>query len=186
MNEFWLILFAVVLLFDWYREQQYIYLYYTIWTFTLETIFFGLLVAKKESIAAKLFPFIYAPSIVVCTGFWLIIAPVNITNPHFTNIVLTMVTHGLNMVAMLLQPYKVYSKDLWKPIAYTTLYNIFLAFYVGAGGRSISGKRPYWYAQYDIPVGWVFAGLAISAVAAIHTLTSVKFIKKIDTEPFTV
>ena len=187
MNEFWLILFLVVLTFDWFREHHYIYLYYTIWTFTLETIFFALLVAKKEAYAAKLFPFVYAPSIVVCTGFWFIIAPVNISqHHHFTNIVLTVVTHGLNMVAMLLQPYKVYTKDLWKPVVYTTIYNMFLALYVGNGGSSISGNLPYWYARYDQPIGWIFAGLAVAAVAAVHALTSEKFVKKIDTEPFTV
>ena len=182
MNEFWLILFIVVLAFDWFREQQYIYVYYTIWTFTLETLFFALLVAKKEAYAAKLFPFIYAPSIVVCTGFWVIIAPAGIYHHHFTNIVLTVVTHGLNMVAMLLQPYKVYTKDLWKPVVYTSIYNIFLALYVGKGTE----KPPYWYAIYDQPIGWIFAGLAVAAVAAVHTLTAEKFVKKIDTEPLTV
>jgi hypothetical protein len=191
MNELWLILFAVVLLFDWFREQQYIFIYYTIWTFTLETIFFALLVAKKESYASKLFPFLFAPSIVVCVGFWVLIAPISISTPHFSNIVLTVVTHGLNMIAMILQPYKIYTKDIWKPILYTSVYNIFLAVYVGAGGRSISGKLPYWYAQYDKPVGWVFAGLSICAVSAVHALISTRLIstrltatKKI--EPFVV
>ena len=79
-----------------------------------------------------------------------------ITPPE--NIVMVFVTHGLNMVAAILEKKKVFLKDIWKPILYTTLYNTFLAIYVGGGGRSISGKLPYWYAQYDQPIGWVFGG----------------------------
>lgn len=171
MNEFWFILFTIVLLFGVLREGHYLFIYYTIWTFTLETIFFGLLVAKREKMAAKIFPFIYAPAIVVCVGFWVIIAPAA-TEAPITNIVLTIVTHGLNMIALLLQPYKVYHDDLWKGISYTIVYNLFLAIYVGSGGRSISGKLPYWYAQYDRLMGWGFAGLAISAVTLVHLLSS--------------
>ena len=184
MNEFWFILFSVVLLFDWFREQQFIFIYYTIWTFTLETIFFALLLVKKERYASKLFPFIFSSSFVVCVGFWALIAPISISRPHFSNVVLTVVTHGLNMVAMLLQPYKIYKKDIWKPIVYTGIYNVFLAIYVGTGGRSISGKLPYWYAEYDKPIGWVFAGLSILAVSVVHILTTSKPPRKI--EPFDV
>jgi len=178
MNELWLILFSVVLLFGALREGQYILIYYTMWTFMLETVFFGLLVFKKESIALKIFPFIFAPAIVVCIGFWIIVAPAARAAP-ITNIVLTIVTHGLNMIALLLQPYKVYMKDLWKPITYTTIYNIFLAIYSGSGGRSISGKLPYWYAQYDTPIGWIFGFLAITASMSVHIFTSSRPDKKI-------
>jgi len=184
MNEFWLILFSVVLIFDLFREQQFIFIYYTIWTFTLETIFFALLVAKQELYASKLFPFIYAPSLVVCIGFWILIAPISSSPPQLTNMVLTVVTHGLNMIAMVLQPYKIHLKDVWKPVFYTVVYNIFLAVYVGIGGRSISGNLPYWYTQYDKAVGWVFAGLAILAVSTVHVFCSSKRPPKI--EPFIV
>jgi hypothetical protein len=143
------------------------------WTFLLETLFFGLLVVKKEKLALQILPFIYAPAIVVCMGFWIIVAPAAATAP-ITNVVLTLVVHGLNMIALLLQPYKMYMEDLWKPIAYTTTYNIFLAIYVGSGGRSISGKLPYWYAHYDTPIGWIFAGLAITAAMAVHVFASSK------------
>jgi len=148
------------------------------WTFILETIFFALLVAKRENIAIKILPFIYAPAIVVCIGFWIIVAPAAATQP-ITNIVLTIVVHGLNMIALLLQPYKVYMTDLWKPVAYTIIYNIFLAIYVGSGGRSISGKLPYWYAQYDHSIGWIFAGLAVAAAMTVHIFVSVKKKKKV-------
>ena len=178
MNELWFILFSVVLLFDVLREGQYILIYYTMWTFLLETIFFGLLVFKKETVALKIFPFIFAPAIVVCIGFWIIVAPAAKTAP-ITNIVLTIVTHGLNMVALLLQPYKVYMDDLWKPITYTAIYNVFLAIYTGSGGRSISGKLPYWYAQYDTPIGWIFAVLAVCAAMTVHIFTSSKKEKNI-------
>jgi len=186
MNELWLILFSIVLLFDWMREQQYIFIYYTIWTFTLETIFFIALVFKKTKFAEKVFPVIYAPSIVVCVGFWLIVAPRHLHHPQFTNIVLTVVVHGLNTVALISQPFPVYSRDWWKPVLYTILYNIFLAIYVGAGFRSISGRLPYWYAQYDNIIGWSFATMATVAVATVHTLSSSKYIKKTDSKPIIV
>lgn len=183
MNELWLILFSVVLLFDSFREGHFIFIYYTMWTFTLETIFFGLIVAKKARLAEKILPFIYAPAIVVCVGFWILIAPAATSAP-ITNIVLTTVTHGLNAIALVLQPYKIYQKDLWKPIFYTVVYNLFLAIYVGSGHRSISGRLPYWYAQYDQPLGWIFAGLAVTAVTIVHILSTE--VKKIHSEPFNV
>ena len=179
MNELWFILFSVVLFFDFLREGTFTLIYYTMWTFTLETVFFALLVAKKDKIAIQLLPFIYAPAIVVCIGFWIIVAPAAATAP-ITNVVLTLVVHGLNMVALVLQPDQVYMTDLWKPIAYTSLYNIFLAMYVGSGGRSLSGKLPYWYAQYDNSIGWIFAGLAVTAAMTVHIFVSVKKKKKIE------
>ena len=72
------------------------------------------------------------------------------------------------MVAVLAEHKPICAKDIWKPILYTVLYNLFLAIYAGAGGRSISGKLPYWYAQYDKPIGWIFAALATTAVATVH------------------
>lgn len=173
MNELWFILFSVVLFFDFLKEGPFILIYYTMWTFILETIFFALLVAKKDKKAIQILPFIYAPAIVVGIGFWIIVAPAATTQP-ITNVVLTMVVHGLNMVALLLQPYPVYMTDLWKPVAYTIIYNIFLALYVGSGGRSISGKLPYWYAQYDNSLGWIFAALAVTASMTVHIFVSVK------------
>jgi|TARA_B110000093_G_C12945921_1_gene400142 hypothetical protein len=184
MNELWFILFSVVLFFDFLREGTFILIYYTMWTFILETIFFALLVAKRENIAIQILPFIYAPAIVVCIGFWIIVAPAAATQPT-TNIVLTIVVHGFNMIALLLQPYNVYITDLWKPVAYTIIYNIFLALYVGSGGRSISGKLPYWYAQYDNSIGWIFAGLAVTAAMTVHIFVSVKKKKKVG-QTFTV
>jgi hypothetical protein len=77
------------------------------------------------------------------------------------------------MIAMLQQPYKIFSKDLWKPVCYTIVYNIFLAVYVGAGFRSISGRLPYWYAEYDKWSGWIFAFLGIAASGIIHIMFSV-------------
>ena len=174
MNEFFLILFSIVLAFDVYREGPYIFIYYTIWTFTLETFFFAMLVMDKRKLAEKVFSFIYAPSIVVCVGFWIMIAPMSWSVANSTNIVLVTVTHGVNMFAMLIQPFKILHRDVWKPLLYTTVYNLFLAIYVGHGGRSISGKLPYWYAQYDRPIGWIFAFLAISASTAVHILSSTK------------
>ena len=174
MNEFFLILFLIVLGFNIFREGAYIFIYYTIWTFVSETVYFGLLVTNKKNAAKKLFPFIYAPSIVVCVGFWVMIAPLSSSTATGTNIVLVLVTHGVNMFAMLLQPYKILQKDAWKPLVYTLAYNLFLAIYVGRGGRSVSGKLPYWYAQYDRPIGWIFGFLAISAATAVHILTSTK------------
>lgn len=174
MNEFFLVLFSIVLAFDVYREGPYIFIYYTIWTFTLETFFFALMVANKTRAAKILFPFIYAPSIVVCIGFWVMIAPMSWSIATSTNIVLVIVTHGVNMFAMLMQPFKILHRDAWKPMLYTTIYNLFLAIYVGRGGRSISGKLPYWYAEYDRPIGWIFAFLAITASTAVHVLSSTK------------
>lgn len=180
-NQLWFILFSIVLLFIVNREREYILIYYTIWTFILETIYFGLLCLKYRMIANEIFPIIYAPSIVVCVGFWVIIAP-STDSRAITNIMFTVVTHGLNMVALILQQKKVYMSAIWKPIAYTFLYNVFLAIYVGSGGRSISGSLPYWYAQYDNFLGWLFAFLAISAVTVVHILISSKPIKKIQEE----
>ena len=74
------------------------------------------------------------------------------------------------MVAVCMEERPVFSKDVWKPILYTLVYNLFLAIYVGLGGRSISGNLPYWYAQYDKPIGWIFGAMATAAVAIVHLL----------------
>jgi len=177
MNEYWLVLFVIVLLFDFIREGTFVLIYYTMWTFILEIIFLTLLVTKRKQFARKIFPFIYAPAVVVCIGFWTIIAPQTSTAP-ISNIVLTIVVHGINAIALITQPFKIYTTDLWKSVTYTFIYNLFLAIYVGKGGRSISGKLPYWYAQYDKPIGWIFAGLALVSVAVVHILSTAQTPKK--------
>ena len=167
----WFILFFIVCIFNFFREQQYVLIYYTNWTFILETIYFGLCIPKHPKTsnwARTLWPFIYAPSIVVCIGFWVIVAPIHFTIQKPTNMFLTVVTHGFNMIAMIMEGNQIFMKDVWKPVLYTFIYNIFLAIYVGAGGRSISNHLPYWYAQYDIALGWIFFALAISAVVIVH------------------
>ena len=101
-------------------------------------------------------------------GFWVIVAPIHFHQQPPENIFLLVVTHGFNMVAVLTEHKAILQADIWKPILYTVVYNLFLAIYVGGGGRSISGKLPYWYAQYDRPIGWVFAALATTAVTVVH------------------
>ncbi len=179
IDVIWSVLFSTVLMYDIWQERQYIFIYYTIWTFTLETLFFILKACHKEREALIIYPFIFAPSIVVCCGFWLIIAPVFLTSSIPSNIFLIIVTHGFNMIAILQQPYKIFPKDLWKPICYTIVYNIFLAVYVGAGFRSISGRLPYWYAEYDRSSGWIFAFLGIAASGIIHIMFATTNTKKI-------
>jgi len=77
------------------------------------------------------------------------------------------------MVAVLAERKKVFTNDIWKPILYTSIYNTFLALYVGAGGRSKSGHLPYWFAQYDQPIGWIFAALAIASTGVVHFIVAV-------------
>lgn len=168
---FWFTLFSIVLVFNFIREQQYILIYYTSWTFILETTYFGLQtfkIPRLTQIANQIWPFMYAPAIVVCLGFWIIVAPVHFNQQPPGNIFLLVVTHGFNMVAVLTERKIIFTKDMWKPIMYTIVYNLFLAIYVGGGGRSISGKLPYWYAQYDKPIGWIFAALVTTAVTVVH------------------
>ena len=168
---FWFVFFAIVIVFNFIREQQYILIYYTSWTFILETTYFGLQTFKTpqlSEIANRIWPFMYAPAIVVCIGFWIIVAPIHFHQQPPENIFLLVVTHGFNMVAVLTERKIILTKDIWKPIVYTVVYNLFLVIYVGGGGRSISGKLPYWYAQYDKPIGWIFAALATTAVTAVH------------------
>jgi hypothetical protein len=174
-RQLWFILFLTVLLFHAYVEGGFILIYYTIWTFTLETIFFGLLMLKSPRIVAirrHLFEIIFAPSIVVCVGFWIVIAPIYLRSSKPKNAVLVFVTHGLNAIAMITEIKTLKTFAIWKPLLYTLIYNLFLIVYVGAGGRSISGKLPYWYAEYDKAVGWVFFALAMSAVALVHVFSA--------------
>lgn len=166
----WFILFVTVLLFELYTEQQYIFIYYTIWTFTLETLYFGLFLFPN-SIQKHLFETIFAPSIVVFVGFWTMIAPMCSEIPN--NMLFVIVTHGLNAIAMVSEMKNISLRSIWKPIAYTIAYNLFLVVYVGAGGRSISGKLPYWYAQYDKPIGWVFAVVSVISVSIVHIVSAI-------------
>ncbi len=170
-ETFWLILFAVTLAFDIYLERQFILIYYTIWTFILETMYFVAKVLQKPRWYNAIFPIVFAPSLVVCIGFWIVIAP-TWSGPKPQNVFFIVVTEGFNAVALLRQVRKVSMADIWKPCVYTLLYNMFLVLYVGAGGRSISGRLPYWYAQYDNPIGWVFFMISVLAVAITHTVAA--------------
>ena len=177
----WFIFFVIVLIFNLIRERQYVLIYYTSWTFVLETAYFGcqcLKVPKCTDIANRIWPFMYAPAIVVCIGFWIIVAPIHFHQQPPENIFLLVVTHGFNMIAVITENKPIFTREIWKPIAYTLIYNLFLAIYVGGGGRSISGKLPYWYAQYDKPIGWVFAALAVTAVTVVHFIIGVAPPKK--------
>lgn len=164
-------LFVILLSYYIYLEQQYIFIYYTIWTFGLETVFFGCLILEDVSTLAKrvsdtLFPLIFAPSLLVAIGFWVVVAPFSETSlAHLSR---TVVTHGLNAVAMCIEIRPICRTDIWKPVTYTAFYNIFLYVYVQLGGRSVSGKLPYWYAQYESYLGWLFAALAVLSVTVIH------------------
>jgi len=172
----WLILFIIVLIFDTWDEKAYILIYYTMWTFILETIFFSLFLIKNkriQKIQKHLFETIFAPCIVVFIGFWTVIAPVYMNNKIPKNIFFIAVTHGLNAIAILSETKHIPLKAIWKPITYTVIYNLFLIVYVGTGGRSISGKLPYWYAQYDKPIGWVFAFISIVAVSIVHFISAI-------------
>lgn len=174
-RQLWFILFLTVSLFHIYIEGAFIFIYYTIWTFILETLFFGLLVFKSPRIVAirrHIFETIFAPSIVVCVGFWIVIAPIYLQSSKPKNAVLVFVTHGLNAIAMVTEMKSLTPGVIWKPLVYTFMYNLFLIVYVGAGGRSISGNLPYWYAEYDKPVGWVFFVLAMTAVALVHLISA--------------
>lgn len=174
-RQLWFILFVTVILFHIHNEGAFIFIYYTIWTFTLETLFFGLLMLKSPRIVAvrrHLFETIFAPSIVVCVGFWIVIAPIYLQSSKPKNAVLVFVTHGLNAIAMITEMKTLTMGVIWKPLAFTFTYNLFLMVYVGAGGRSISGKLPYWYAEYDKLVGWVFFVLAMIAVSLVHLISA--------------
>ena len=172
-HHLWTILFGIVLVFYVFREQHFAFVYYTIQTFTLEFAYFAALTFQQERIANTIWPFLVAPAIVVCVGFWVIIAPMEFSEQPPTNLVIIFVTHGLNMVAVLAERKKVFTNDIWKPILYTSIYNTFLALYVGAGGRSKSGHLPYWFAQYDQPIGWIFAALAIASTGVVHFIVAV-------------
>ncbi len=166
----WFILFSIVLLYNIIREKQYLFIFYTQWTFTMETIYFGLRTFNRDTLADKIWPYLFAPAAVVCIGFWTVIAPIHLFAPDrgHHNLFMLSVTHGCNFIAVLYEQRPILSKDIYKPVLYTTVYNFFLAIYVGAGGRTISGQLPYWYTQYDSPIGWAFAALTIAAVAIVH------------------
>jgi len=172
----WFILFTIVLIFDASAENAYILIYYTMWTFISETIFFSLFLIKNKRIQrlqTHIFETIFAPCIVVFIGFWTVIAPVYMHNQIPNNIFFIGVTHGLNAIAIISEIKHIPLKSIWKPITYTMIYNLFLIIYVGTGGRSISGKLPYWYAQYDKPIGWIFAIISILAVAVVHFVSAI-------------
>lgn len=172
----WFILFMIVLIFDASAENAYILIYYTMWTFISETIFFSLFLIKNKRIQrfqTHIFETIFAPCIVVFIGFWTVIAPVYMHNEIPKNIFFIGVTHGLNAIAIISEIKHIPLKSIWKPITYTMIYNLFLIIYVGTGGRSISGKLPYWYAQYDKPIGWIFAIISIIAVAVVHFVSAI-------------
>ena len=171
-----MILFLTVLLFHCRVEGAFIFIYYTIWTSTFETVFFCLLLTKSPrlvNIRQHIFEMIFAPSIVVCFGFWIVIAPVYLQRSKPRNAFLVFVTHGLNAVAMLTEMRTISLSSVWKPVMYTIMYNLFLIVYVGGGGRSVSGKLPYWYAEYDKPVGWIFFCLAVIAVLIVHIVSAI-------------
>lgn len=152
------------------REQQYLFIFYTQWTFTIETIYFGLRTFNHDTLADQIWPYLFAPAAVVCIGFWTVIAPIHLFSSErgHHNLFMLSVTHGCNFIAVLLEQKPILSKDIYKPVLYTTVYNIFLAIYVGAGGRTISGQLPYWYTQYDSPIGWAFAALTVASVLIVH------------------
>jgi len=178
----WFLLFLIVLLFDLWTENSYIFIYYTMWTFVLETLFFSLFLIKSKSkskskriqqIQKYIFETIFAPCIVVFVGFWTVIAPIYMNNKLPKNIFFICVTHGLNAIAIVSEIKHISLCSIWKPITYTILYNLFLIIYVGTGGRSISGKLPYWYAQYDKPIGWAFAVVSVVAVSIVHFISAI-------------
>jgi len=168
---FWFILFLSVLLFYACLEQAYILIYYTMWTFLLETMYFGLTIAGVDT--SHLYETIFAPTIVVFVGFWMVIAPTYWNSPKPNNAMFVCVTHGFNAIAMVSERKGISPQSVWKPVMYTIVYNLFLVVYVGAGGRSISGKLPYWYARYDEWVGWAFFFIAVAAVTAVHMVAAI-------------
>lgn len=184
MNELWFLLFGIVLCFGLIQEQGYLFIYYTFWSFALEVVYFGLVAmgVGQEGLQHQLYSILLAPSIVIGLGFWIVIAPTYSWNSPAGNIVMAVVTHGCNMIALLCQTqYRTNVRDVWKPVLFTTIYQLFLAVYVGSGGRSISGKLPYWYAQYDVSIGWVFAGLAVLSVGLVHVSVSMYRDKNVTT-----
>jgi len=169
----WFILFLTVLIFHCHSEGAFVFIYYTMWTFSLEIVFFGLSFVKSmKNIRKHLFEIIFAPAIVVCFGFWIVIAPIYLQSSKPKNAVLVFVTHGCNAIAMLTEMKSISMSSVWKPVLYTIVYNLFLVVYVGSGGRSVSGKLPYWYTEYDKPIGWIFACLAVIAVFIVHVVSA--------------
>jgi len=166
----------IVLIFDTLAQKTYVLIYYTMWTFILETIFFSLFIIKNkriQQIQKQIFETIFAPCIVVFIGFWTVIAPVYMHKKIPKNVFFIAVTHGLNAIAIISEMKHITLKSIWKPVTYTSIYNLFLIVYVGTGRRSISGKLPYWYAQYDKPIGWVFAVISIVAVSIVHVIAAI-------------
>ena len=111
-HHFWTVLFGIVFIFSAIREHQFVLIYYTVWTFILELVYFLCKSLNLSSIADILWPFLLAPSIVVCVGFWIIVAPMQFMHHPPENIVMVFVTHGLNMVAAILEKKKVDASGL--------------------------------------------------------------------------
>tara|TARA_B100001059_G_scaffold141023_1_gene141120 strand:- start:1059 stop:1619 length:561 start_codon:yes stop_codon:yes gene_type:complete len=167
MRVFWFTLFVLFLAYKVSLEQLFIFQYYTYWTLTFEIVLFALwLTPEWSDTASAFFPIVFAPSLLVAIGFWVLIAPLE--ERTFEGLLEALVPHGLNAVAMCIEMRPMSRSDVWKPVLYTLIYNVFLYMYVTLGGRSVSGKLPYWYAQYDSYLGWLFAILAMSSVALIH------------------
>lgn len=169
---FWVILFMLTLAYNIYLEQWYVFIYYTTWTFVVEIILFTSLLLEDYSthfkcLANFLFPIVFAPTILVALGFWILIAP-TLSDKISYDFIRIFITHGVNALAMYTVRRPVFIQDMWKPLAYTVSYSVFLVTYVLLGGRSISGKLPYWYCEYDRPVGWLFISLSLVAIALIH------------------
>ena len=163
----WFALFVLCLAYKVSLEQWFVFTYYTYWTLTLEIVLFALWLTPEWSyMADALFPTVLAPSLLVAIGFWVLIAPFEEWTPE--GLFEALVPHGLNAVAMCNEMRPMARSDVWKPVLYTMIYNMFLCAYVVSGGRSVSGKLPYWYAQYDSYLGWLFTILAMSSVALIH------------------
>jgi len=178
-DKWFLMLFVIVLIFAILRERHYIFIYYTFWSFTIEIIYFTFVVFKVPRYYQQLlYNIVMAPSIVVALGFWLLIAPTYNWKSVNSNIFLSIVVHGINAIAIIIQKKEflsIISQDFWKPVLFTTLYNIFLPVCIALGGRTKSGSIPYWYAQYDKAIGWIFGILAITSVGITHIITATYF-----------
>ena len=168
---FWFALFVLALAFDVQYEGAYIFVYYTMWTLMLETIYFGCLLSTSkrcQQISDALFPILMGPTLLVALGFWLLIAPFAETS--LRRFLYTIIVHGLNALAMCTEIRPIDKRDVWKPVLYTITYHVFFITYVMHGGRDVKGKLPYWFAQYDTFLGWAIAAFAICCSGLVHML----------------